>query len=98
MVNKGDDASKERESEAGRGGEGEEPCCDPKHFAHGHPGGKWFKRGWRAAMMRGAGACCGPTPVQINIVVPEQFSCCAPDQDCCTDEECCNEEQAESEK
>jgi hypothetical protein len=50
-------------------------------------------------MMHGAGACCGPTPVQVNIIVPENFSCCRPpSQDCCADDECCSEEQPAAEK
>lgn len=96
-VSKGDDSGKEREADAGQGGEGEQPCCDAKVFLHGHPRGAAFMRGLHR-VMHGAGAGGGPASVQINIVVPEDFSCCAPAQDCCVDDECCSEEQPAAEK
>jgi hypothetical protein len=97
MVNKEDQTSKEREPEAGKAGEGEKPCCDAKVFMHGHAKSGAFRRGWHRTM-HGAGACCGPTPVQVNIMLPENFSCCPPSQDCCTEEECCSEEQPATDK
>jgi len=108
-TSKGDEPGKEREfdnarsgssnpkDQAGAGNKGEQPCCDPQAFAHGHPHGAAFRRGWQR-MMHGAGVCCGPTPVQVNIVLPEQFSCCSAAQDCCAEEECCSEEQPATDK